>query len=196
MVSEPKKDWGDYYKATRNLPPSPLLVKALAYVIKKNKAIDIGGGALKDTQYLLSQGFETTAIDQSPQMSEMAKSLQSDMLHFYVTKFIDFDFPAETFDIASSMYSLPFNLPKEFNTVFTNIKKSLVVSGIFVGNFFGTRDDWHTKSTMTFHARQQVQALFADMEVIFFQEKEFDGKTADGKPKHWHLFNVIARKKK
>jgi len=33
------------------------------------------------------------------------------------------------------------------------------------------------------------------MDVILFQEKEFDGRTADKLPKHWHVFNFIARKK-
>jgi tellurite methyltransferase len=195
MISEPKKDWSKHYKDTHDYPPSPLLVKALPYVTKKDKAIDIGGGALKDTRYLLSQGFETTVIDQAPQLAKMAESIQSDRLHFYVTKFIDFDFPANQFDVASAMYALPFNLPAEFNKVFTNIKKSLVAGGIFVGNFFGTHDDWHERTAMTFHTKQQVEALLADMDVILLQEKEFDGKTADGRAKHWHILNVIARKR-
>jgi hypothetical protein len=34
-----------------------------------------------------------------------------------------------------------------------------------------------------------------DTDIVLFDEKEFDGKTADGSPKHWHVFDIIARKK-
>jgi tellurite methyltransferase len=195
MITEPNKDWSKHYTDTHDYPPSPLLVEALPYVTKKNKAIDIGGGALKDTRYLLSQGFETTVIDQAPQLAKMAESIKKEKLHFYVSKFINFDFPANRFDVASAMYALPFSLPVEFGPVFTKIKKSLVTGGIFVGNFFGKHDDWHKRPSMTFHTKQQVEALLVDMDIILLQEKEFDGKTADGRPKHWHIVNVIARKR-
>jgi tellurite methyltransferase len=195
MPTAAKSDWGDYYINTQQHPPSPLLVEALAYVTKREKAIDVGGGALKDTRYLLSQGFETTVIDKSPQLEEMVKGIENNRLHVHVTRFSKYDFPANTFDIASAMYALPFNLPPEFDTVFANIQKSLVTGGIFVGNMFGNRDAWHERPTMTFHSKAQAQALLADMDVILFQEKEFDGSTADKLPKHWHVFNFIARKK-
>lgn len=57
-------DWKTYYLQTADLPPSLLLVKALSFVSHRGKAIDIGGGALKDSRYLLAQGFDTTVIDQ------------------------------------------------------------------------------------------------------------------------------------
>ena len=36
--------------------------------------------------------------------------------------------------------------------------------------------------------------MLADMHVILFDEKEFEGKTADEHRKHWHVFDIIARK--
>jgi hypothetical protein len=47
---------------------------------------------------------------------------------------------------------------------------------------------------MTFHTKEQAEGLFSDFSIIVFEEKERNGKTANGQPKHWHLFNVIARK--
>ncbi|MDO8550913.1 MAG: hypothetical protein Q7S39_12285 [Ignavibacteria bacterium] len=48
---------------------------------------------------------------------------------------------------------------------------------------------------MTFHTKQQVENLLSDMEIIELTEEDKDGRTANGTPKHWHVFHVIARKR-
>ena len=47
---------------------------------------------------------------------------------------------------------------------------------------------------MTFLTKEQVIELFKDFEIIEFKEVEKDDFTAFGKMKHWHIFNVIAKK--
>ena len=47
---------------------------------------------------------------------------------------------------------------------------------------------------MTFHTKEQMEKLFSDMEVILLDEEEKDDKTANGTPKHWHVFHFIAKK--
>lgn len=187
-------NWSNHLKDTANKPPSPLVVEAVKHVVHRNKAIDIGGGALKDTQYLLSQGFETTVIDQAKEVAEMAQAIDSDKLHCHITSFTDFIFPVNAFDLASAMYALPFNGNKDFDTVVTNIKNSLVAGGIFVGNFFGVRDEWSNRDNIAFHTKEQVEKLFSDFEIVVFEEKEHDGTLANGQSKHWHVFNMIAKK--
>ncbi len=190
-----KNEWTEFYEITKNKPPSKLLVKAIEYVKDKNKAIDIGGGALKDTRYLLSLGFDVTVIDANELMAEEAKKIVSKKLHYFVTPFDKFDFPENNFDIASATSALPFNSSDTFDKVIKNIKESLVKNGIFCGQLFGVRDEWSSRSKMTFHTREQAEKLFSDMEIIDFREEEKDGKTANGTLKHWHIFHFIARKK-
>ena len=49
---------------------------------------------------------------------------------------------------------------------------------------------------MVFLAKEQVLSLFKDtFEIIEFNEIEKNGKTGLGKIKHWHIYNVIAKKK-
>ena len=48
---------------------------------------------------------------------------------------------------------------------------------------------------MTFLSKEQVIDLFKKFEIIEFHENEDDGKTAIGIIKHWHTFDIIARKK-
>lgn len=189
-----KTDWSEYYKNTKNSPPSPVLIKALGYVKQHNKAIDIGGGALKDSRYLLEHGFDVTVIDEEKLMGELAIEIKSDKFRPVISSFADFDFPQDTYDIASAMYALPFTSPHTFEVVFQNIKQSVVKGGIFCGQLFGVRDEWSKNADMTFHTKDQVTKLFSDMEVILLEEVEKDGRTADGQPKHWHVFNFIAKR--
>ena len=48
---------------------------------------------------------------------------------------------------------------------------------------------------MVFLSKEQVLNLFDKFEIIHFEEIERDGKTGLGKMKHWHLYEIIARKK-
>ena len=70
-------------------------------------------------------------------------------------------------------------------------------SGYFVGNFFGLNDSWtKIKKEMTFLSKKQILDLFKNsFEIIHFKEIEKDAKTGLGKMKHWHIYNVIAKKK-
>ena len=47
---------------------------------------------------------------------------------------------------------------------------------------------------MTFLTKGQVIELFKNFEIIEFKEEEKDDFTGLGKIKHWHVFNVIAKK--
>lgn len=194
MAKISKPDWSEYYELTRNKPPSKLLIKALGYVKNKKRAIDIGGGALRDTHYLLEQGFDVTVIDKSELMAKEAKKIKSDKLHYFVSSFEKFDFPEKTFDLACAMYSLPFNSPSTFDDVFEKIKKSLVKGGIFCGQLFGDKDQWSNNKEMTFHTEKQARKLFSGMEIIEFTEKENDDKIVNGTLKHWHVFHIIGCK--
>jgi tellurite methyltransferase len=188
------KDWSEYYEITKANPPSKLLVKALEHVTNKNKALDIGGGALKDTRYLLDQGFDVTVIDKSPLMEQEANALANNKLHAFTTSFEDFDFPENEFDIASAMFALPFTGPADFVSVFTKIKDSLKTEGVFCGQFFGVNDEWSKNPKMTFHNEAQAKDLLDGLEIISFKEIEEDSTTANGTPKHWHIFHIIAKK--
>lgn len=66
-----------------------------------------------------------------------------------------------------------------------------------MGNFFGPNDSWaKIKEQMIFLSKEKVLDLFKDsFEVVQFSEIEKDGKTGLGKMKHWHIYNIIAKKK-
>ena len=70
-------------------------------------------------------------------------------------------------------------------------------NGYFVGNFFGLNDSWtKIKKQMVFLSKEQILNLFKDsFEIIYFNEIEKNEKTGLGKMKHWHIYDIIAKKK-
>ena len=194
MENPLNRNWGKYYDDTRETPPSGLLVQAEQLVKDKNRSLDVGGGALKDSKYMLGKGFDVTVIDKEPLILEEAKKVGSKKLHAIVTSFEDFNFPENTYDLINAMNSLPFNSPETFNEIFARIKRSLAIGGIFSGKLFGKNDEWSKKSRMTFHTIEEVRQLISDLQIILLEEKEYDGKIADGSPKHWHTISFIAKR--
>ena len=68
--------------------------------------------------------------------------------------------------------------------------------GYFVGNFFGRKDSWmKSKRDLVFLSENEVKSLFNDFEIIQFNEIEKDVKIASGEEKHWHIYDIIAKKK-
>ena len=42
--------------------------------------------------------------------------------------------------------------------------------------------------------RAAADALLNPLDVDYFREEEDDSTTPRGKPKHWHVFHIVARK--
>jgi tellurite methyltransferase len=47
---------------------------------------------------------------------------------------------------------------------------------------------------MTFLTRAEAETLLSDLETIELGEEDAVGHTADGAPKHWHVFPILARR--
>jgi SAM-dependent methyltransferase len=194
MITRRDREWGEFYDLTRDDPPSALLVEALRHVKRRGHAIDIGAGALRDTRYLIGQGFHVTAVDRNPLLAEEARAVGSGKFRYVVSSFRNFNFEPGKYDLASAMYALPYNPPRSFNLVFRRIRAALAPGGVLCGQFFGVRDAWNGDPTVTFHTKWQARRLLSALEVIVFDEEEADDVTADGAPKYWHVFHFIARR--
>lgn len=186
-------DWGRFYGFTKDSPPWPLLIRAAALAPKGGRALDLGAGAGRDTRYLLEHGFQVTAVDAEPGAAALLATLPPDHLQVVQSSFEDFAFA--TYDLINAQFTLPF-MPKErFATVFGRLKAALAPGGVFAGQFFGVHDEYNnTERVMTFLTRAEAENLLSDLEVIEFAEEDADGQKADGSPKHWHLFHILARR--
>ena len=56
-------------------------------------------------------------------------------------------------------------------------------------------DCFHSRATpMTFLTREQATQALQGLDIVEFEEEDVDSFVADGSPKHWHVFHIIARK--
>ena len=81
-----------------------------------------------------------------------------------------------------------------FPALWQRIVDSLRPGGRFCGQLFGDRDEW-ARTGLVVQTRGELEALLAPFEIEQLDEFEGDGPTVVGKPKHWHVFHVVARKR-
>ncbi len=191
--------WNEYIEKTKNNPPRPWLIKALDFVVEKDCALDLGCGALVDTKYLVQRGFKkVVALDKTNSAHTIFDNFSDEernKIEYTISSFEEYVFPRAKFDLINAQFSIPFIFPTSFEEVFRKIKYSLKPNGILVGQFFGEKDSWkQTRPNLTFHTRKQVEDLLSDMQILEFKEEEYDALPAVGEMKHWHVFNVIAKK--
>lgn len=186
-----------YYDNTESEKPR----KNVQYFIEKVKynpgrAIELGCGAGNDTVYLIKNDWNVLAIDREDVKERIAKRLNSEELEKFRFQKQNFEsLELEKCNLIVANYSLPFCGKDKFGALWNKINDSILKDGYFVGNFFGNNDEWKsTKELMTFLTKEQVIELFKDFEIIKFKEVEKDDFTGLGKMKHWHIFNVIAKK--
>lgn len=198
--SKSKDDWNKYYQVKyqikKDAAPQGLLSKALSDALPSGKALDLGA-SFQDVRYLLSLGYEVTMVDRDPAVVVVADQITDPKFNFKQESFEVFKFEPDTYTLISAQFSLPFIQKKaDLLAVVKNIKSSLKVGGVFAGQFFGPKDTWCINDRpMTFLTKQEVEALFTDMEVILIGEREYDGITELGQKKRWHVIPVIVKKK-
>jgi len=186
--------FASYIEARRFDPPRPLLIKAAALVARREHALDAGAGALNATNYLLSAGFgHVTAVDASPRAQKLAEELPREQVTFVLSRFEDFEFTENHYDLVNAEFCLPFMNREHFVPVFTRTLRSVRGGGIFTGQLFGTNDSWNVENSgMTFHTRAAVEVFFHKFELLQLEEEDHPGTTKLGEPKHWHIFHIIA----
>lgn len=185
-----------YYSNTKNAKPNYTVKRFIELKIKPGNAIEIGCGAGRDTVYLIKNGWKVLAIDNEDVESIITNKLSKEELKqfkFVKQKFEDVELENNNLVVAN--FSLPFCNKNNFKKLWNKIDDSILKDGYFVGNFFGNKDEWkNTKKEMTFLTKKQIIEMFKKFKIIELQEIEKDGLTGLGKMKHWHAFNVIAKK--
>jgi SAM-dependent methyltransferase len=187
--------WADYYAATQGRPPREPLVRAVDLLGRVGDALDLGCGAGNDTRYLLERGFRVTAVDADPDSFAGRQASNGPQLWTIQRAFSDISLDPARYDLVSAQLALPFSHPDAFPALFTRIVNALRSGGIFTGDLFGNRDGWNVaESGMTFHSRQEAEALFTGLDLLEFNEVEEQRALATGEPKQWHRFQIIARR--
>jgi len=206
------RDWTEYYDAVSGKPARETTLKAIE-VVRANAevprvAVDIGAGEGRDTAALLDAGFKVLAIDPHPEASRrIAERIVG--LNAATAGRLDVVIGgAESLDAAVAMrpvfercgvvnasFSLPFVRPERYARAWSTIRRLMAPGGVFAGQFFGERDSWASIEGRSHHSRQTMDELLFGLEVIECKEDEKDGHDATGRPKHWHVYHVVARQR-
>jgi SAM-dependent methyltransferase len=193
-------NWSDYYKVC-DLEPRETTKRAVE-IFNEEKghisglAIDLGCGNGRDTLAMLNAGFSVYAIDCTDEAIQLMKShpLPPKLtLETRVAKFEDIDTLPENL-LVNASFSLPFCHPDNFSKLWNVIKSSIMPGGRFAGHFFGEKDDWSKHSDMSSVNNNSLNELFTGFQIEELQEREWDGESATGPVKHWHVFSVVAKK--
>lgn len=186
-----------YYDNTENEMPNYTVKKFIELNVEPGNAVELGCGAGRDTVYLIRNGWNVLAIDREDVETRIVSKLlveELEQFEFFKQRFEDIEL--ENSNLVVANFSLPFCNKNDFKKLWAKINHSILKDGYFVGNFLGDKDEWkNAKEKMTFLTKDQVMELFRNFEIVEFKEVEKDGLTGLGKMKHWHIFNVIAKKK-
>jgi trans-aconitate methyltransferase len=209
LSNEPAEDnifdrkWLAYYDAVVGRPPRGTLLAALARfdaeapATSQRFAVDLGCGEGRDTVELLRRGWRVLGIDGEPEgiARLLARpDINAEQLDTQVARFETVTLP-EAVDLINASFSLPFCPPEHFPELWSKIVAALRTGGRFCGQLLGDRDSWATYPYLNHHTREQVETLLQPFAVEEFEEEDHPGKTALGEQKHWHLYQIVARKR-
>lgn len=170
--------------------PSDLLIKALRYAPRIERALDVGSGNFKDVWCLLNYGFKKVdAID-------MAKPR-------FIPHHLDFSFIQQdvektdlhqTYDLINAQFVLQsVKKPKELIRKF---ELALSAQGVFVGQFFSSEDSWCANPGVMCYSTEEAQGLLDKAFNCLLLEPVIDShQTMGGQWKNWHTIDFIVQKK-
>ena len=192
-------DWAAFYRSTIGREPRPLFAKGMAALeaagVAPGQAIEIGFGDGRETLALLEAGWRVLAIDPEPAAAEVLQSqVPADVAGRLETRSVQAeDADVLPFDLLYAGYSLPFLDADAFDRFWNAARDRLRPGGILVVNFFGPHDSWAGREGMRFIGVDAVRRLVDGLELLALDEQDQDGESFLG-PKHWHVFDVIARR--
>lgn len=204
-----KRDWPGYFSVVLGKPPRETLISALDRFEREGGidsrtgrgaplAVDLGCGEGRDTLELLRRGWRVLAIDSHPMALDLllprVPTDQRDRLTARVAAFEGLALPAAR--LVNASFSLPFCEPAHFDALWAAIVAAIEPGGRFAGQLFGDRDSWAAIPDRSHQTEQRARAMFAAFDIEEFRVEEKDDNDATGNPKHWHVFHVVARKRR
>lgn len=162
----------EFYKKTMKKNPSLALRRFFLNNynenFKGNTAIDLGCGVGNDTEFLISKGFEVTAIDNNEQVKSILESrnLNSEDLNIIIDDFSKIKLPKA--DLVNAHFSMHY-VKENFNGFMANLLQNVInPKGVFIGNFLGKEDDW--KESNTTIEKEKILEYFKDFNIFYFSE--------------------------
>jgi SAM-dependent methyltransferase len=186
-----------YLTAAGHGSPRPTVLAALDAFAREGRAtghaVDLGCGVGRDALVLLARGWRVTAVDkQAEALAELRQRAGAAARLVTVAGRFE-DVAWKPCDLVVASFALPLCPPERFPALWARIRAGLRPGGRFAGQLYGPEDSWAERPGITIHGRPEVEALLASWSVERLEEEHADATTPHGRPKHWHIWHVVAR---
>jgi SAM-dependent methyltransferase len=194
--------WARYYAVTGERPAWQTVRRAIELFAAEGpagpmSAVDLGCGAGRDTRELLRAGWHVLAIDrEEAAIAAVEAACEPDLrvaLDLRVADLADVDVPP--CDLVNASLSLPFLTPDAFRGTWERILAALPVGGRFAAMLFGDHDGSAADPSMTCPPPAEIRTRLGSFEIEHWVDNEEDTTTALGEPHHFHLIELVARRR-
>jgi SAM-dependent methyltransferase len=193
------RNWAAYYDKLRDRPPRKTLMLALdrfGTPPVDALAVDLGCGDGRDVVEVLRRGWNVFGVDAEPEALKRLgerKLPGNERFTPIVARMEDVPLPIGL-HLVNSSFAMPLCEPVKFHELWARIREALPSGGRFSGQWYGPRDSWFDRPGMAFVSRDEALSMLDGLDLELFEEEEDEGVTPRGKPKHWHIFHIVARK--
>ncbi|MFF1819106.1 class I SAM-dependent methyltransferase [Kribbella sp. NPDC058245] len=186
-------DWTPYVAHTTGAAPRPFYLRTVELVERVGTAVDLGCGAGNEVLDLLQRGWQVHAVDSSTAALAEVERRTAGLpgLTLEHSELWSAEPPAADYVYAG--FSLFFAPPERFAKVWAVVTRAVRPGGLFAGQLLGPRDSWASEPGLTVHSEAEVRELLTGWDVLQLKSVELDGRAMSG-PKHWHRFDIVARR--
>ena len=162
-------EWNNRYRSGEQVfkSPTPLVVE-FAGGLTPGSALDLACGPGRNALYLAERGWRVTALDGSPVAIDLllAKAHERISARIADLETMEFDFPAEAYDLVLSCYYLQ-------RSLIPTMKSTLRPGGLLI-MIVHLADSGQPEGTPTRAYRGELRALFHDWHILHYREGEPD----------------------
>jgi tellurite methyltransferase len=192
-------NWNEYTSRAKGRPVRPFFTRALDECSTPGVAIDLGCGSGAETAALADAGWTVHAIDSEASAIMMTRdrvpSSAKKRVHVKMARFEDLDGALPEADLVYSFHSLPFCERADFDRVLESAFSRVKKGGVLAVTLFGPKDKWVLAGGVSGITEGKLKSLLNGFEILHFDTEDGIGPTAMEDDKHWHVFEVIARRK-
>jgi hypothetical protein len=186
-------DWGKYFEQIGNGPNEELVNALSAYNPNRSIALDLGAGNMRDSKFLVSQGFQrVVAVDTSPLVLNYAVP----GIEVQISDINQFCAVPGTVDLVVSFNSLFFLPNKKLMELFLRVYQCMAPGAYFVFNALGPEDGWVKEGRKDVYPipLEKLSLYVSPFKVVEANEVKGYGKTTRGREKFWHVWRVVLRR--
>ena len=184
------KKWDEYYKRAGEKPNQLVAGVLEENVSGRTASLDLGAGNLRDSKFLLEQGFSrVVAVD----CSEQSRDFAVDGIELHIEPIQTYGIEKNTYDYIVCCNTLFFLKPNEVVDLFNGVFDGLRAGGVFTGNVLGKEDEWVLNGApVSSFTGGALEILLSRFKMIDLGDVKYHAPS--NPPKFWHLWSFVVQK--